>query len=64
MTASMPSALFVYWSVNNSISIVQTASLKSKYFKKLFDIPDPPKADASANLNIKNPFANIADVSA
>lgn len=62
LTASMPAGVFVYWSVNNTISIFQSLVLKSKTFKTALKIPDPPKFDAKNALKIKSPMQNIREV--
>lgn len=38
----------VYWNANNTFSIAQSLMLKSKFVKKMFDIPTPPAYVAPA----------------
>lgn len=59
LTMSMPSGVFVYWSCNNTFSILQTIILKTNSLRKMLDIPEPPK-NAPA-LKIKNPLQNLVD---
>ncbi|KAJ1429851.1 cytochrome oxidase biogenesis family, partial [Ochromonadaceae sp. CCMP2298] len=42
LTMSMPQGLFIYWSTNNSISVIQTVLLKQKALREFFDIPEAP----------------------
>lgn len=59
LTMNMPAGVFVYWSCNNTFSIVQTAVLKTEALRKMLDIPEPPK-NAPA-LKMKNPFQDVMD---
>lgn len=59
LTMNMPAGVFVYWSCNNTISIVQTAALKTAALRSMFDIPEPPK-NAPA-LKVKNPLQGVID---
>jgi len=59
LTMNMPTGVFVYWSCNNTISIVQTAALKTAALRSMFDIPEPPK-NAPA-LKVKNPLQGVID---
>lgn len=62
LTATMPQGLFVYWSANNMISIIQTLTLKNESVRKFFDIPKLPKPEDTPDLKVRNPFANIAEM--
>jgi membrane protein insertase Oxa1/YidC/SpoIIIJ len=55
--------LFVYWCTNNCISLVQTGVLKNENVRKTLDIPKPPAPENTPNLQIKNPFAAVQEVS-
>jgi membrane protein insertase Oxa1/YidC/SpoIIIJ len=55
-------AVFVYWSTNNALSIVQTLVLKQEGIRKLLDIPKPPPAEEQVPLRMKNPFTAVAQV--
>ena len=43
MTMNFNSAVFVYWTTNNSFSLLQSILLKQTFVKKAFGIWDPPK---------------------
>jgi YidC/Oxa1 family membrane protein insertase len=43
LTMNFNSAVFVYWTTNNSFSLLQSILLKQKFTKKAFGIWDPPK---------------------
>lgn len=43
MTMSFNSAVFVYWTTNNTFSLFQSILLKQTFAKKTFGIWDPPK---------------------
>lgn len=43
MTMNFNSAVFVYWTTNNSFSLLQSLILKQSFVKKAFGIWDPPK---------------------
>jgi len=61
VTASLPSAVFVYWATNNTISIFQTVALKNEKLRKMLGIlkaPDAPKKDEAEF----NPLQKIIDV--
>jgi len=59
LTMHMPTGVFVYWSCNNTFSILQTALLKSDALRKRLDIPEPPKN--APVLKMKNPLQNVID---
>jgi len=54
--------LFVYWTANNFISIVQTTALKNESVRKLFDIPKLPKPEDTPDLKVRNPFSAFKQV--
>lgn len=43
ITYTFPTAVFCYWSVNNTFSLVQSAFFHNKAVRKSLDIWDPPK---------------------
>lgn len=43
LTMNFNSAVFVYWTTNNSFSLMQSLLLKQSFVKKAFGIWDPPK---------------------
>eukprot|EP00596_Hydrurales_sp_CCMP1899_P006983 CAMPEP_0119042738 /NCGR_PEP_ID=MMETSP1177-20130426/16122_1 /TAXON_ID=2985 /ORGANISM="Ochromonas sp, Strain CCMP1899" /LENGTH=377 /DNA_ID=CAMNT_0007009725 /DNA_START=119 /DNA_END=1249 /DNA_ORIENTATION=+ len=61
MTYSMPSAIFMYWSANNAISIAQTLILKQDNVREYFGIPKPPVAAATPAFKMSNPFRNMIE---
>ena len=62
LTMSMPQAVFIYWTTNNAISIVQTLILKQENVRIYFDIPKPPAPADTPALKMKNPFAAIGEM--
>ena len=62
LTMSMPQAVFIYWTTNNAISIVQTLILKQEHVRTYFDIPKPPAREDTPTLKMKNPFAAIGEM--
>lgn len=59
LTMDMPQAVFVYWSANNVLSLVQSGLLKNKALKSMLDIPEPPPNTAEYFVKPQNPFTNI-----
>ena len=43
LTMNFQSSVFIYWTVNNSFSFIQTMVLKQPAVRKYFEIWDPPK---------------------
>ena len=62
LTMSMPQAVFIYWTTNNAISIVQTLVLKQQHVRTYFDIPKPPAREDTPALKMKNPFTAIGEM--
>ena len=42
LTMTIPQSVFVYWTTNNAVSIVQSLVLRHDAVRKLLDIPKPP----------------------
>ena len=42
LTMSIPQSVFVYWTTNNAVSIVQSIVLRQDAVRKFLDIPKPP----------------------
>lgn len=60
LTMYMPTAVFVYWTTNNVLSLIQTGILKQKAVKKFLDIPEPPPTTETPDLKIGNPFKKLS----
>lgn len=60
ITASMPTAMFMYWIPNSLFGLAQTSILKIPSVKKALGMPDRPKETASPSAN---PLQNLTDVS-
>lgn len=56
LTMSMPQGLFVYWSTNNVLSLLQTQMLKRKDVKKFLEIPEMPTPEQTPVLKMVNPI--------
>jgi YidC/Oxa1 family membrane protein insertase len=61
LTMSMPQGLFVYWSTNNSLSVIQTVLLKQKALREFFDIPEQPKEADTPVLKMQNPIKALSE---
>jgi YidC/Oxa1 family membrane protein insertase len=61
LTMSIPQGVFVYWSTNNALSVVQTIILKQEAIRAALDIPKPPPAEEQKAVKIKSPFATFAE---
>ena len=55
--------LFVYWTANNFLSVMQTVVMKKENVRKFFDIPAPPPAAVTPALKMVNPMKSLFDVS-
>jgi YidC/Oxa1 family membrane protein insertase len=65
-TIHLPTAVYVYWTTNNIISVSQTLALKNPKMKKIFGIPEAPKAEEQPafknKLNNFNPITSFINV--
>ena len=43
LTMTIPQSVFVYWTTNNAVSIVQSLVLRQDAVRKYLDIPKPPR---------------------
>lgn len=65
LTMSMPQGLFIYWTTNNAVSVLQAIIMKVPTVRSFLDMPAPPKASKSRAMgNIEtasNPFKIAMD---
>jgi len=66
-TIHLPTCVYVYWTSNNIISVTQTLALKRPAMKKMFGIPEAPKASEQPAFKNKldgfNPITSFINVS-
>lgn len=60
LTASMPQSVFIFWSTNNVLSLIQGLALKNPGVKKFLDIPDMPTANVP-DLKVVNPVQKLQE---
>ena len=60
-TMSMPTGVFVYWTANNCMSVIQSVVFKNAKVKKFLGMPDPPKASNSKLMSDDNPVMKAID---
>jgi len=61
LTMHMPQGLFVYWSFNNVVSIVQAKGMQLDSVRNYLDIPKAPAQGTAPNLKMRNPFTYVID---
>jgi len=60
-TMSMPTGVFVYWTANNCMSVIQSVLFKNPAVKLALGMPDPPKESKSKILGDDNPVMKAID---
>jgi membrane protein insertase Oxa1/YidC/SpoIIIJ len=54
--------VFLYWAVNNVLSITQTKVLKLEPIRKFFNIPKAPLADATPPMKFGDFGSKVVEV--
>eukprot|EP00605_Chrysophyceae_sp_TOSAG23-4_P001762 GSChrysophyteH1.ASY1.ANO1.1950.1 assembled CDS len=61
VTMTMPTGVFVYWTTQNMLSVIQATALKLPGARRYFGMPDPPKISASQVTSEENPVMKVVD---
>jgi membrane protein insertase Oxa1/YidC/SpoIIIJ len=59
---SLLQGVFLYWSTNNVVSILQSMVLKQDQIRVLLEIPKMPKPEDTPVFKMVNPFKSVMDV--